>query len=134
MFEQADIARHQCGRRKAKHLPEWKIPRHNRQHSTQRLKSHPTSTAFHIDVSVREKSLGVVGVVAAGRRAFLCLGDSSLDGLPHLERHQATELAALRIENSCGLAHATRAIGEGSPPVLLVCSQSPIKRLVDARG
>src|SRR6202007_1854626 len=34
MFENSRVSRHQGWGSKAEHLPEWKIPRHDRQHGT----------------------------------------------------------------------------------------------------
>ena len=89
MLQDPDVAGHERWCRKPKNLPERKIPRHDRQHDTKRLKGHPTSSTLHLRRLVGEEFFGILGVVGARCCTFLRLGRRSLEWLPHLDRHQS---------------------------------------------
>ena len=67
VLEQSDVAGHQRRRGETEHLPERKIPRHDRQHDAQRLESDPRLPVFDFHRLVGEEPPGVLRVVPARR-------------------------------------------------------------------
>src|SRR5205085_4374527 len=105
VLEDADVSGHQRRRGKSKDLPERKIPRHDGEYDTERLKRHPACATFHLHWLIGEKSLGVLSIVGARRSALLRLGHRGPEWLSHLQRHQPPELPTICIENRGGPAH-----------------------------
>ena len=133
MLEHADISGHQRRRGEPKHLPERKIPGHDGEHDTERLKRHPRlAPAIWTGSSARKRSR-IFGVIAAARRALLGLRDRCLERLPHLEGHQPSQLTAFRFENVRRFSHACCAIRERSQPMLAISSCRAIEGFVHSR-
>src|SRR5690606_19127308 len=105
VLEQSGIAGHQAWRDESEYLPEREVPRHYGEHRTDRLILHEAPATLRGDLLVSEKLPGMVGIVAAYPRALLRLRDGSADRLAHLERHHASELLLLAVENVGRGAH-----------------------------
>ena len=112
VLEQSDVSGHQRGGGETKHLPERKVPRHHRQNGAHRLIADVTLLRLGLDRLVGEVFRSVIGVVAAGERALLHLGDCRLDRFSHLHGDQASEVARATVEQFGGAAHAGGALVE----------------------
>src|SRR5207253_4933990 len=64
VFENPDVAGHYSGRGESEHLPERKIPRHDRQNRPHRLIVNITATRVRLRGFIFQKTFGVLGVVA----------------------------------------------------------------------
>ena len=91
VFEEADVARHESGSGKAKHLPERKVPRHDCQHRAQRLERDVALGRIGGDALRLKESLSVVGVEVAVPGTFLDLCFALDDGLSHLSGNQSRQ-------------------------------------------
>src|ERR1700685_619656 len=92
MFQQAHIAGHQCRRKKSKHLPEREVPRHYREHNTERIPSDIAARVLSLDKLRRENRLTLLCIIAARSGTLSYLGTSGRDGLSHLHDHQLRKL------------------------------------------
>ncbi len=99
MLKKPNVARHERRSGKTKNLPEWEVPRHDRQDWSDRQKSHIAFGPFHRDRFVSEKSLRVLRVIATPPRALLYLSDRRLKRLSHLKGHGACPAVLFPIEN-----------------------------------
>src|SRR4051812_1329720 len=91
MLQQSNVPGHQRGRNKTKDLPERKIPWHDGEHRTNRLEIDKPFSALCRDLSRRENRFSVLYIIEASRRALLCFSNRGLDGLAHLDCHEASE-------------------------------------------
>src|ERR1044072_2179658 len=105
MLQQPDIASHQRWRRKAKHLPERKIPRHHSEHRPERVKAYVTLLRVRLNNLISEVMRRVFGVVATDPRALFRLRNRGLDRLPHLRRHHLSECLFIFFEYFGGMLH-----------------------------
>src|SRR5439155_22881077 len=69
VFEKANVPGHQSGRGKSKHLPERKIPRHDRQDRSHRLIMNVAATRVGLRDFILQKTFGVLGVISASALA-----------------------------------------------------------------
>ena len=92
MLEQGHIARHQCRSKEAEYLPHRKIPRHHREHATDRFITHDAEPRFSRDRLILEISSRVFGVPGAGRRRLLDLRERLAPEFAHLRDHQCGQL------------------------------------------
>src|SRR5262249_7633946 len=123
VLEHATIARHQMRRRKPQHLPEWEIPRHDRQNDAEWIKGHerpgrrlgPCMTGAHVAWNRLQKSLGVFSKVFACERALLELGQRVGYTLAHLVGHQFGIAITVPADDLCRPHHQWRTNAEGSP-------------------
>ena len=106
-----DVAGHQRRRREPEHLPERKVPRHDREHRTDRLVGDPAPRRAGLDGLVGQEPLGVLGVVAAAQRALGRLLDGGLERLAHLGHHEPAERFLLGLEDVGGREHQPLAVG-----------------------
>ncbi|MNN28131.1 hypothetical protein D3C81_1416890 [compost metagenome] len=94
VLEQRHIAGHQARREEANHLPERKIPRHHRQHAADGLVGDVAALCLGGD-RLRLDVIGrVIGVVLAGGRTLLYLGQGLAAQLAHLDGHAALDVIA----------------------------------------
>jgi hypothetical protein len=114
MLQQSDVARHQRGSGKTEHLPKGKIPGHHRQHGADGLVTHETARGIRGDGFIRQVTLPVFRVIAAGPGALLRFGDRGLQRLAHLEGHYAAVFLLRIFENVAGVVQPLGARGEGS--------------------
>ena len=101
VLEQPDVAREQCRGREAHGLPQREVPRHDRQHRTERLPADVRPRGLDragVDLLVGQDRRAVLGVVAAGRGALEDLGLRRLDRLAHLEGHERGRLVRLGLQ------------------------------------
>ena len=91
MFQDPHVAGHQRRRGEAEDLPEGKIPRHHGQHRSDGLKLQVACAGAGVQWFVRQQSLAVFGVVAAGQRALGGFGSGCADRLAHFEGHDAPQ-------------------------------------------
>src|SRR5438876_5423203 len=108
MLQESDIACHQRRRRKAKHLPERKIPRHHRQNRTDRQIPDEAFLGSSIYYFVRQEPLCIVRVVPACSRALGRFRHGGLIRLAHLQGHQPTKASPESAPPSSSAASALR--------------------------
>ena len=117
VLQQPDVARHQRGRREPDHLPQREVPRHHREHRTERLVAHVRARRAdrgRVGRLVGEHRLRVLGVEAAALRALLHLGPGRDDRLAHLGRHDPGDLLDRRVEVVGRGVHPPGPVGEAS--------------------
>ena len=134
VFEQADIARHQRRRGETEHLPEGKIPRHDREHGADWLVTHITAPRVGRNALIGEKALGVLRVESATADAFRYLLDSCAQELSHFERDDPREPFFFLLEQLGGGEHPLRALGERRSTMLLESGGSLRQLLLDLRS
>ena len=89
MLEQRRVAGHEARREEPNDLPERVIPRHDREHDTERLERDDALTRVRLHSLIGEEARRVIGVEVAIPRALLDLGEGLGDRLAHLRRDQA---------------------------------------------
>src|SRR4051812_19169737 len=119
MFQQSTVSRRQCRRSEPKYLPEWKIPRHDRENDAHRLIRNARLSFRCWRAFIRKKSRPVIGVVAACSSTFRDLCNCCRDRLSHFDCHQAGKLVILAVENVRSVAEPFSSLLEGCSPVLL---------------
>ena len=92
MFQQSDVTGHQRRRGKSKHLPERKIPGHDRQHRPERLILDVTFGGVGLRRFLLEKARSVLRVKPATARAFLDFCDRIAKQFAHLHRDDLRKL------------------------------------------
>src|SRR5437879_7842623 len=119
------VPRHQRRGGEAKDLPEGKLPRHERQHRPEWFESYVAAGRVGLARLIRQKSLGVLGVVVTDRRAFLYLRLTLDDRFSHLEGHGPRILFSRGPQDSGGFPHLFCAIRKRPAPPFVesrVCS------------
>jgi hypothetical protein len=101
MFQKADIARHQRRSNESKHLPEGKIPGHDRKNGTKGLIPDEAVLGTSFDHFVRQKALGIFGIVLAARRTLRRFSDSRTESLAHFKGHQPPTFLFFFFEDLC---------------------------------
>src|SRR5581483_1996092 len=112
MLEQTDISRHQRRRGETEDLPEWKIPRHDREHGPEWLITNEAPRRLRLHRFVFQKTFGILRVESTTARAFLDLGDRIAQELPHFHRDDAREFFFLLFEQRCHRDHQERSLLE----------------------
>ena len=115
VLEEAGVAGHEGGRGEAEHLPEWEIPRHDREHGAEGQERHEALAGVGLYHFRGEEALGVVRVVAANPRALLRLRPAPGQRLAHLDRHQAGQLLLALVEQVRRAPHPRGPVGEARP-------------------
>src|ERR1041385_3457765 len=105
MLEQANVASHERRRCKAKHLPEWEIPRHYGQHRAERLVTHEAACGICLSVFVSQKSLGILSIVTTAESAFLRFLYSRFERLAHFLRHHPAKSFFFFFQDFRGTGH-----------------------------
>src|SRR5215211_5768734 len=118
VLQEDDVAGHERRGDVPEDLPEREVPRHDGEYGTQRLVADEGPGALDLRLLVGEKTLGVLGVVAAAAGALLRLGGSRRERLAHLARHQAAELLGLFLQDLRRPQHHLRPLGKGGLFVL----------------
>ena len=112
MLEQADVAGHERGRKKAEDLPEREVPRHHGENDAERIPADVCVRVCWVDGLRFEQSDGIGREVAAGSGTLLNLKARSGEGLAHLGGHNGGELFAVVIEQQREATHPEGAIFE----------------------
>ena len=112
VFEQSDVAGHQCRREKTEDLPEGEVPGHDGEDDAERVPAYVAVVVLGGDGLGREDAGGVVGVVAADVGALEDLESSGFERLAHLERDEGGEVFGLVFEDGGELAHPEGAMFE----------------------
>src|SRR6266446_2263615 len=89
-----------CG--EPKHLPERKIPRHDREHGSDWQKADIAFNGFSLNRFVGKKSCCIFSIVAATGGAFFYFGDCCFQCLAHLNCDGARPIAFSLLENVGG--------------------------------
>jgi hypothetical protein len=111
MLEQDGVAGHQGGHGRTEKLPEGKIPRHDREHDTQRLVDDPRGFRRAGRMLIRQPVGAVPGIVIADGGAFLDLGTRLGDGFAHFCGDQPGEIVALQSKDAAQRPEVVRAEG-----------------------
>src|SRR5438270_360318 len=122
MLEQAHISGHQSRRREAKHLPEGKIPRHDREHGPERLILNIAFGRVRLNHFVSEISACILGIKATNPDTFLDFLHRRLNRFSHFGGHQSCELMFLSFEYFCSPEHLWFSLAEN-------CSAKDAKRV-----
>src|SRR5260370_20226700 len=101
IFQERTITCHKRGCGEPKHLPERKIPRHDRQHGSDWQKADIASNGFSLNRFVGKKSCCIFSIVAATGGAFFYFGDCCFQCLSHLNCDGACPIALSLLENVC---------------------------------
>ena len=118
MFEETDVSGHQSRRGKPKHLPEWKIPRHDREHRPNRFISDVTAGGVRLRWFIFQKSFRVFRIVTATASALFDFLHRGAKQLSHLERDGAGELILFLFKERSRRHHQLRAFGEWFAPMM----------------
>src|SRR4051794_15075477 len=116
MFEDRSIARHQRRCSKAEYLPEWEIPRHHREHDTQRVEGYEGLTAADVGRLLGKVFVRMVRKPVAIDRAFLDLRQAVVERLAHFFGHQPGELVFAGTQDLAGRPDHCGALAEACPP------------------
>ncbi len=117
MLQQSYVSCHQRRGRKSQHLPEGKIPRHHRQHSTERLVADVTAARRRFHDFVGKKFLRILRVIAAHPRAFRRFIDRRPESFSHFRRHHPPETFFFFFKYLRRLQHHLRSLAERHVPV-----------------
>jgi len=98
VFEQADVAGHERGRKEAEDLPEREVPWHDGEDDADGVPADVGGRVFAIDGAGFEEGSGVGGEVAAGGGALLDFEAGGGKGLAHLGGDGGGELFAVVVE------------------------------------
>ena len=131
VLEQHPVARDQGGSRRAHHLPEREVPRHDREHQPQRREGHVAAPGLGLDRLVLQEAGTVAGVVLAAERALLHLGGGLAQRLAHLHGHDFGQMALAGAEANGELGHAARPLPGGQRRPRLLRIPGPVKSGVD---
>jgi hypothetical protein len=101
-----------AGAANRKHLPERKVPGHNRQHHTEGLKANETLSCIGLDNFIREVTLGILSVVTTNPGAFFRFLHRGGKRLTHLERHQPGKIFLFAFQDFGGALHHRGAFAE----------------------
>jgi hypothetical protein len=117
VLEQAGVARHERRGRESDHLPERVVPRHDREHDTDRRVAGAGGGGVHRrrigERLRRQELLGVIGVVTHPFRALEHLGAGSGDRTAHLDGDDACDPVDIVFEQLRGSLHPLGALREG---------------------
>jgi len=108
MFQQTHVARHQRRGRKSEHLPERKIPWHDGEYRSDRLVADVALLRRRHYGLVRQESLGIFSVIAAGRRALGRFVHGCAIWFAHLESHQSAKGLFFLFDNISRAQHHGR--------------------------
>src|SRR5439155_721296 len=100
MLQDPRIARDERRGGEAEDLPEGKVPRHDREHGTERVEADVAPACVGPAGLRGEELLGVLGVIVAAPGALLDLRLALRDRLSHLERHGAGVRGLLRAQHA----------------------------------
>ena len=115
MLQQGRIAGQHGRNKETKNLPERKVPRHDRQHRTERLELDLAQSCLGLCRLRRKVGRAVLGEVARGRCAFANFGNRLLQRFAHLLRdHRAVALGPL-VEQLCQPGKKFAARGQRCP-------------------
>jgi hypothetical protein len=103
------VPRHEGRCRKSEHLPEGKIPRHDREDDTQRIKSHERLRTADADCPSCKKALPILCEVVTVKGTLVDFRSSFRERLTHFRRHQLGEFVTPAAE------HLRRPPHKGSP-------------------
>jgi len=109
VFQESHVSRQQGRRRKSKHLPERKIPRHDSKNRPERVVTHVTAGSIRLCSLVFQESLPVFGVKPATSNAFRDLLLRCAEQFPHFQRHRAGQPVLLLLEQRRRSHHQLRA-------------------------
>ena len=112
MFEQADVTRHERGRRETEYLPERKIPRHDGEDRSDRLIANIAARGVGLDRLIGEVTFCALGVKPTALRAFDDLVTGPAQQLAHFERDDSGERFLLALEEIRGGEQAASALLE----------------------
>jgi len=116
VLEERDVAGDERGRGEAEHLPEGEVPRHDREHRAERQPAHEGGPrAVGGEALVGEVRGGVRGVMAAGARALVDLGQRGAERLAHLLDDGAGQRDPLGLEEPRRLVEPRRAFVDRAP-------------------
>jgi hypothetical protein len=119
VLEHSRVPRHEgrCG--EPEHLPEWKIPGHDRQDDTQGIIGHERLRTADVDLSSCEKVLCIFSKIVTVKGTLLDFVASFLEGLTHFRRHQLGKYVLPAPEHARRRLHQARAMGKrGAAPLL----------------
>ena len=102
MFQHQGISCHECGSHGAKDLPEWKIPRHDRQQHAKRLEENIAALEFRFDFGRGKEFARVFGKVIATEGALFQFGTGLVGWLAHFACHENGMLFLVTTENGAG--------------------------------
>src|SRR5438552_4283085 len=114
VLEHGSVPGHERGSREPDDLPEREVPRHDREHHTERLERDDAPPRVRADLLVGEVARGVLGEMVGAEGAFLDLGLRLDDGLPHLERREPGVTLGALSEECRERAHRNGSFGDGT--------------------
>jgi hypothetical protein len=116
MLQHRGIAGHQRRGGEAEDLPEREIPRHDREHRSQRPEHHLGVSAVELDRLGRQERLGVRGIEIAISGALLDLRAAFGERLAHFAGHQRRELVLAPAQDRARPRHCRRPLRKARPP------------------
>lgn len=133
VLEKANVAGHERGRGEPKHLPEREVPRHDREHRSERIEPHVAAAGVDRRLDRLQQFFAVGRVVAADARAFSHLVDSSLDRLAHLQRDRARVVGRIARQDSLRCSQRLRTRRESRLSIAGESSLGPRESEIEVR-
>jgi hypothetical protein len=111
MLHHHGVAGHQMGTRDPRQLIIGKIPGFDAEHDADRAALHMADAMARMKRHIRQKALGVLGVIGQNLRTELDLAFGLADPLAHFQRHDVREMVGLIMQQLGRLVHDLGAVG-----------------------